>query len=104
MPIQTDHTTHPVPANPPLHEDHQNSHNHESRQMNYHIDIKKIADTARRDFRIGGDGDGKELYDATAADISDYVMFAIGEYMEVVSDSLSQELQEIVEREITHGF
>ena len=71
--------------------------------MNITINIKAIADTARQDFRNGGDGDGKELYDATMADISDYAMFAVADYVANLTDELEQELQDAVESLIITG-
>lgn len=79
--------------------------------MNITINIKAIADAARQDFRSGGEAlsalgithDGKELHDATAADISDYVMFAITDYVANLTDELEQELQDVVESLIITG-
>ena len=70
------------------------------------IDIKAIADSARREYETdmtnnGADNDDLSL--APMTEISDYVMGAVGEYVGNLACELEQELQEVVETEIVHG-
>lgn len=70
------------------------------------IDIKAIADAARREYETdmtknGADND--ELSLAPMTEIADYVMGAVCEYVENLACGLEQELQDVVETEIVNG-
>ena len=45
----------------------------------------------------------RRLYDASLADISDYAMFAVADYVANLTDELEQELQDAVESLIVTG-
>jgi hypothetical protein len=75
---------------------------HRRRSMKIVIDINAIADEAREDYRISSGADGP-LRDAPMAEISDYVMFAVGDYLRNIADELEQQLQDVVETVIVQG-
>lgn len=66
--------------------------------MNYHINIKEIAENAKANYR--DDVVDGVLADATMVDIADYTAWAVNDFVEDFIEEMRQDLCDIVEQEI----